>query len=88
MMTNSGMGKRKTLYVLKGPLYWLLLILLFLLPPSSYKEKSISSMQEICLWLFTDGQLDRLGACFTLDVATPVELALTALFHSEMKRNN
>ena len=37
--------------------------------------------------LFTDSELDRLGAGLALHVATPVELALATLFHSEGKYN-
>ena len=34
------------------------------------------------MFLFTNGELDRLGAGLALHVAAPVELALAPLFHS------
>ena len=34
------------------------------------------------MFLFTNGELDRLGAGLALHVAAPVELALATLFHS------
>ena len=34
------------------------------------------------MFLFTNGELDRLGAGLALHVAAPVELALASLFHS------
>ena len=54
-MTNCGLSERKTLYVLKGPLYWLLHILLFFLPPNRRNpflpyKKSVSGYLQTVSW--------------------------------------